>query len=314
MRFALLCALSLALAGCGGPRKPAATTTVTSGTDASWFRDLVDAQRDLTLSIRPRVLSRDPVYGPLVRKAIRLTAASKRVNIGATALDAIQEADEILIAVRSSEPLDAVVVVSGVPSGIDVEKVVDDSGKSPWGASSRTPNGLTEILVRESDPPTLLYPVGERTWVFGAGKAARRVRDRLGLRSTRPGPVSVTDDAPVTIHVRGELLERLRGIARSGLRPVVDHLTEITLSLSQGNKGTVLCALIYEDERAAATAEGRTSEILAILPEKVSPRLEFLKHAEIKRQGRTVAVTATLPPDLLARLADVTETQRDATH
>jgi len=285
--------------------------------DTGWVRDIVDASHDLTVSLRPKRLARDPIYGPLVRKASRMAAGESRsLYLGSTTLEALEQSDEVLLAVRSSDPLDAVLIVSGVPSGIDVERVLDDSGRSPWRSAARMPNGLLALSSRESDPEGTLYVVGERMWVLGIGGANDRVRERLVERDGRVlprPPASLTPrttpletaEPPIAIRLQGELLDRLRGLARNGLGPIFDHLLDVRMVLASGDQGSLSATLDYEEDKSAERARGRTQELMTLLPEKVSPRLTFLRSASVRRAGHSVQVTAKLPKEVLRSFADV---------
>src|SRR5205807_8191315 len=227
-------------------------------------------------------LAHDPIYGPLVRKAARMAAGESRsLYLGSTTLEALEQSEEVLLAVRSSDPIDAVLIVSGVPSGIDVERVLDDSGRSPWRESARMPNGLLALASRESDPPGVLYVVGERTWVFGIGTGALRVRERLVEQSGRtpprapgfltPNAGASSPEAPLAIRLQGELLDRLRDRSRNGLRPIFDRLLDVRLALGSGEQGNLIAILDYEEDKAAERARGRAEELIAYVPEKISP-------------------------------------------
>lgn len=311
---AALTVAALTAAACGGraatPRAPSMTL---ARDDATWLGDVIDTTRDPTLILRPNLLARDPVYGPLVRKATRMAAAeSKALPFGRSALEALEQADEVRIAVRGTRPLDAVIVVSGVPAGVDVEKLVDDTGARPWTDATRTPNGLLQLASREVDeagaPASVLYVVGDRTWVCAVGRAIERVDERLVRRGTRPRPPPLRPEEHeglLAIHLRGEPLERLRNLSRSGLRPLAEHLDEVDLVLGQGSEGTLLVRFSYDAPGSAEAASAHTEKLLAVLPKTISPNLQFLAQAGVKRAGRTVEVKATLPRDLLVRLADV---------
>ncbi|WP_394839754.1 hypothetical protein LVJ94_22975 [Pendulispora rubella] len=312
LRFLVPLLVAMPLA-CAGRAAPESRVSVAAADDTGWVRDIVDGSRDLTVNLHPKKLSHDPIYGPLVRKASRLAAGESRSSyLGSTTLEVLEQSDEVLLAVRSSHPLDAVIIVSGVPSGVDVEKVRDDDGRSPWKEATRMPNGLLALSSRESNPPGTLYVVGERTWVLGVGPAAERLHERLverGGRTTPRAPSTLAPsgnqkDAPLSIKLQGELLDSLRGVARSGLRPIFDQLSYVRLALASGDQGNLEAVFLYEQDKAAERAKGRAQELITVVPEKISPNLAFLRDATIERSGRSVQVTAKLPRQFLRGLAD----------
>ena len=203
------------------------------------------------------------------------------------------------------------IVVAGVPAGVDVEKLVDDTGARPWTDATRTPNGLLQLASREVDeagaPASVLYVVGDRTWVCAVGRAIERVDERLVRRGTRPRPPQLRPEEHeglLAIHLRGEPLERPT-TCRGAPGPLAEHLDEVDLVLGQGSEGTLLVRFSYDAPGSAEAASAHTEKLLAVLPKTISPNLQFLAQAGVKRAGRTVEVKATLPRDLLVRLADV---------
>ena len=106
------------------------------------------------------------------------------------------------------------------------------------------------------------------------------------------------------VKLRGESLERIRARTRSALAPLTDRLLGVNLALTSGGEGEIRATFAYSDDQAATHAELRGREVIDLLAEKLAPRLDFMKTAEIKRSRASLELRAKLPAALLKRFAE----------
>ena len=314
MRRALLVLLGLALhigcSGCAATTDAAAAPATAAKQDLGWYEASIDETHDFVVTLRPHALAVDPTYGPIFRRATQLAATRVRALVGSTTLEAFEGADDVVVAVRDARATDAVIVVGGVPSEIDPAKLVDTDGRPLWRelhdgsarADERTSHVL-EFLPKEPDARARLFVLPGRTWVIGVGEGAFRVAAALSHASV-VRPYLPDARPPIVVHLRGEILELIRARTQHALAPISDRLLGVTVALTAGGEGQVLATFTYADDRAATRAEARGREVINALAEKMAPRLDFMKMAEIKRFRSTIELRAKLPPALLRRFAD----------
>ena len=280
--------------------------------ELDWYEASIDESRDLVIMVRPRALAEDPMYGPILRRAAQIAAANVRsIRAGSTMLEAFEAADDLVVAVRGdaensalkrARELDAVIVVGGVPSGIDPAKLVDSEGKPLWRVLSEKNPHIIELLPVETSAAGRLFILPDRTWVIGVGEGAFRVGAALSRSEStaylpEPRP-------PFMVKLRGESLERIRARTRSALAPLTDRLLGVNLALTSGGEGEIRATFAYSDDQAATHAELRGREVIDLLAEKLAPRLDFMKTAEIKRSRASLELRAKLPAALLKRFAE----------
>lgn len=174
---------------------------------------------DLLIVIRPQAVRRDDAYGPVVRRAIELARAHSRLVAETGALEAMEDADEVIVGARDRGtgdadlagrgPPDLVVVVRGVRANVDPASLVDEAGHALWRAAPGGPSPDVRELVRapsgapagpatpadDDTPEASLFELPGRTWVVASGEARARARDVFS-RSDGPGSDVPTPGVP----------------------------------------------------------------------------------------------------------------------
>lgn len=297
--------MALATAACGAPPPPAPPPIDRS--EPHW-QDVLDATPELLVIVRPRALRRDKVYGPLLRRAIEAARQQSRVVAATRVLDALEDAGELVVALRLEAPDRAgelVLIERGVPGDVDPGALVDDDGRPVW---SPGPSGRVRELVRERDDhghplDASLFELPGRTWIIATGDARGRAREALGHPFGRP-PIDPDPTALAVVRIDGpSLVSRVHALQDlGGLSAVGHHLRSVTLALPPGGEGSVMTTLVYDDEDAAALAEVATQQVLAVLKRRGSNRLSWLVPARVERPGKQLVLTSPLPPGLIDAL------------
>jgi hypothetical protein len=309
LAFVLALAAAGSVAGCAGKNDPAMPPPAVAQPAIGWYEASVDETHDFVVTLSPHALAADPTYGPIFRRASQLAATRVQALVGSTTLEAFEGADDVVVAVREAKGPDAVIVVAGVPSEIDPAKLVDTDGRPLWrmlhdgNGRDEGHSRVAEFLPREAEARARLFVLPGRTWVIGVGEGAFRVGSALS-HATVIGPYLPDPRPPIVVHLRGEILELIRARTQRALAPIADRLLGVTFALTAGGEGQVLATFTYADDRAATRAELRGREVIDALAEKMAPRLDFMRAAEIKRSKGTVELKAKLPPALLRRFAD----------
>jgi len=325
-RAALLSLGGLLLCGCGSPvgaaGRPAAYAVARAALPSPTLEGLLSRPPDLVLTVHPRAFARDPVYGPLLRRASELASAyAGPTNLGTTALAVLERTDEIVVA-ENDRGSEAVVVLRGVPAELDPLDVVDPTGRRLW-----TPvRGDIRAASRELSPvdaaDAALFVAPGLTWVVASGPAIAKARAAL-LGDVGAQAFAGDDTALVSLSIPGGALPQLR---QGALAPVGTRLRTIRFELTPGSSGLIVGKLSYEDELAAASAEGtvlaatlafrhRLEEDVAAAdvaprlpgggrPPRRATNLDWLGAAKVEREGVVVSVRAPIPRpwlDVLAR-------------
>ena len=167
------------------PKAPAAEKS------NAWFAILIDDSSDWQIRIRPRDLAQDPVFGPVLQRAEReASAAIAQARLGETTLQALEQSDVLVFAVRTAKPLDAVLVVGGAPATTSPDAMVDDQGNPLWrhvDAPSRSVEEYVRAIPSAPDQPGVrLVALPGRTWIIAMGGAVDRMARALSIPS--PGP------------------------------------------------------------------------------------------------------------------------------
>ena len=319
---------------CGGNALAPSTQTSPVAAEPRW-EDAFDATPELMVFVYPSALRSDRVYGPLLRRAIALVRQRSRVVAQTRALDAMEDADEVILGLRpgSSETAeDIVVVVRGVRADVDPAALVDSEGRPLWAPG---PMGRVRELIRADaasppseagEVPASLFELPGRTWVIAAGDARTRARSaftRTPARSRSRAPVEPgADDALVTIRIDGAALVRRVPALRSGdLGSVGRRLDDMTFELAAGSVDGVAPAdggplpapdrkvkatLSYANEDAAALAESTVRQALEAIQRKKPEGLAWLPSEQITVErpppGKRVVLTTPLPPRLIDAL------------
>jgi hypothetical protein len=328
---------------CGASAPRAATRAVDA--EPRW-EDVVDTTPELMVVLFPMALRKDRVYGPLLRSAIKLVREQSRVVDETRALDAMEDAEEVIVGVRPNPAGDArrgaatgevFVVVRGVRADEDPAALVDAEGHLLW---TQGPSGRVRELVRSDDrsaaptpfaePPVAasLFELPGRTWLIASGDA--RTRARAAFARTAPSPRPATGleglepssaDSLAVLRIDGpSLVARVRALQpQSALGAVGQRLVAVTLELAVPGpvqdagpevdfRRTVRASFSYADEDAAALAEATVRDAVGAIARKRPDALAWLASASVDRPspggapGRSVVVTAPLPPRLVADL------------
>ncbi len=281
--------------------------------------DLLAHPADVRVTLHPPAVTRDRVYGALLRRASALAAAyAGPRSMGTTALVALERADEVLAAVNDAG--EAVVVLRGVPADLEATRVVDETGHPVWrpivGDLRRT--FVEYAPVVEADATLFVLP--ERVWVVASGAARAHTRDAL---IDGAGAVSFKEGDPglAVITIRGSALVRRDSRLRVGrLAPLGRSLLWASFELTAGAQGVLVTRLDYTEALAASDAEQTARDIVSafrrLLEEGAKakthadpPPLSWLAAAGVDRAGVVVTVRAPIPKtwlDAIAR-ADVPE-------
>jgi hypothetical protein len=302
-----------ALGGCGARGTGPPSISLASA-EPHWESALGPAP-DLLVVVRPRALRKDTVYGPLVGRAIELAREHTPIVASTGALDAMEDADEVIVGARDSGPNgagDMVVVVRGVRANVDPANIVDELGHPLWAAG---PNGsatsVTELLRTRADNDTpsgdptavdaSLFELPGRTWVIATGAARARARDAFA----RPGPVGsdplgVPSSSLAVLQLRGAaLVSRVRALRPPGLlSPLGNELATVTVVLTPGNDGIIRATLSYRDERAVALADTTLRETINALSRAKPAEYAWLRSATVQTSRCCVVVTTPLPRPL----------------
>lgn len=295
----------------------------------SW-QDVFEGTPELYAVVRPRLMKKDPVYGNFFKVLMRL-AQARAQSAGATALEAAEGCDEILVGISKKEgqPDDAAIVLRGVPASLDPQRVTDAAGHPMFrlvDPHAKVPE--LERLERRDVTGGSLFVLPDRTWVVAIGQARTRARQAFAAPFGRPAPRA---DAAALASVRldaNAFLKSSRFGASPVTAPLVKKLTAAIIGLRPG-KGGVVVTLQYQDEDATAWAEMQAKKVLAELAQaeppphverplqagarrpttppplparESGPRFAWLKDAQVTREANSIDVRLPVPPRLLEEL------------
>jgi hypothetical protein len=317
-RCARWISLASALAGCAD--LPPTRAGRPAFVEPVWT-DVFDPAPPLVFSFRPQSLQADPLYGPLLRKALALVRLRSRAVATTHAIDAIEDADEVICGARPEpgetlDDVDLVVAIVGVRADIDPAAVVDASGHPLWAAG---PPGKVRELVRAADADWAtdagepdLGPVGAslfelpgRTWVIASGLEASRAREAFA-HPRRRASVAIDRDALAALRIDGpSLVARIPFLhGSSALAPIGGRLRDVAVVLGPGRGGELEATLAYADPHAAALAEGAIQDVIAAFRRKRPDGLTWIGALRVGSSATSSAVTlsTTLPAELTAAL------------
>jgi hypothetical protein len=267
------------------------------------IEDAFDGEPELLVVVRPTKLSRDPLYGPLLRRVSQLASSHAAVAaaVGTTALAALERADEVILASYDAKAHDALVAVRGVPAEIDPAHVVDTNGAPLWEHTRDLPRGVEELAASDHAAYAVLFVLPARAWVIAVGPAVARTRaafveDRHGVGS----PLGAVDPDPLVVaRLRGDALARMRPqLADGPLAPVTRDLDSATLTLEpgpQGQVGEVVARFVYGDAPFAVRAESPIRDVLAAFTRAYDAQAPWLHAVTVARDDRVVAVRGRIP-------------------
>ena len=313
-------------AGCAAKARPPEVEAVEAHAVEPRWEDVIDRTPELFLVVRPRALQKDKMYGALLRRAIELVRQQSRIVAATRALDALEDTDEVIAAMRSpsgGRAEELVIVARGVRADVDPGKLVDAEGHTLWAPG---PAGPVRELLRDThdepghpddpagSPPEIggasLFELPGRTWVIASGEARARARDVLAHPTNRPA-IDIDPEALAIVRIDGRsLVARVRPLAESGgLAAVGRRLEAATLVLPPGNDAALRATLAYEDEIAAGAAQASVEEAVAAIARsngnakaKREAGLAWLGTAKVDRVDKRVTITAPLPQPLMDAL------------
>lgn len=303
-----LALLSLGATSCGGKPPPVAAKTTIA--EPRW-QDVIDTIPELLVIVRPKALRQDRVFGPLLERAIAAARERSRVVAATTTLQAMEDADEVVLGWRPDtheQVGETLSVERGVRADIDPAKLVQDDGHAIW---SPGPPGPTPELVCEQDEQghqvdASLFELPGRTWVVVTGAARVRARAAFAHPEQRP-PLQLGDpDALALMRVDGpSVVAHVPTLQdRGDLAAVGRHLRSLMMVLPPGSEGAVRFTFTYDDEEFAAFAEVALRAVPSAFANStaVRPEWAWLKDAKVERPDKRVVMTAPLPPGLIAGL------------
>ena len=321
-------------AGCatahGAPSTPTAPPTaaahaVTAAFEAPTpsaptFDGVLSHRADLVLTLHPPAIARDPVYGPLFRRASELASAyAGPTNLGTTALALVERTEEVVIA-ETDKGKEAVVVLRGVPAAVDALEVVDTFGRPIWRVVHGDTRGSSRELAPTGTEDAALFVLPGLVWIIASGPAVARVRAALTNGLAKDALLG-DETSLVLLSLPGDALPQLK---QGELATVGAGLLRIELEMMSGASGLVVAKLAYTDTQRAASAEGtvlsvtlafrhRLEEAIqardghALSPAAPAPPpspptsgqraggLDWLGAAKVDREEKTVVVRAPLP-------------------
>lgn len=306
----------LAVAACSRPP----TTTrpaVASPARRLVLEELLSRPADATLTLHPRAIARDRVYGPLLRRASALAAAyAGPRSLGTTALVALERTEEVDAATGDSG--EAVVLLQGVPADLDVTQVVDEAGHPVWKPAVGDVRQSFVEYESASGSDASLFVLPERTWIAAAGSSRGRTRE--ALIETTTVAFAPTFALLAELSIRGGVLVRRDERLRTGpLAPVGQSLVRASFALTPGAEGVIVARLSYSDGGAAEGAERTAREVVSAFRRRLeqiekkgeqapspggkAPPLAWLAAAGIERTSTTVNVRAPIPREWLDAIA-----------
>jgi hypothetical protein len=262
------------------------------------WQDVFDGVPELVVVLRPERLRRDPMYGQLLNRAIDAARAQSPVVAATRALDAIDDADEIVVGLQGG---DVVAVALGVRADVDPAKLVDSGGHPLWTPAESA--GRVRELTGTTEPSASLFELPNRTWVMASGEARMLARQVFAHPLNRP-MLDRGGDALAMIRIDGRsLVRRVPQLATGMLAAVGRHLQSVRVTLSPGEDHAVLATLFYADDDAAGVAAITLREAAAALGRAHgAEKLAWLGSAEVEQSGTHVVVRAPLPSELVGAL------------
>jgi hypothetical protein len=209
----------------------------------------------MLLMLHPAELSRDSVYGPVVKSALRVALQRSAHLASYGMLEAVLSCEMVVVGKSGdSDAVDGVVVLRGVRADLDPGRIGGDGGGTLWHAVPAAASGGTFAEYANASEASL-FDLGNRTWVVAAGARRQEARQVFAHPFGRPLPFE-EDGALALLRIRGETMLTLAPRLRNGdLAPVGKHLASASLELRPGGEGALAAAFVYRDDEASAFAE-----------------------------------------------------------
>lgn len=312
------------LPGCAAGPRDGVRVPAGAATDERSWEELLEPTPDLLVVIRPQAVRRDRVYGPLVDRAISLARARNPLVAVSGAYEAMDDADEVVIAARNLDEerlAELAIVVRGVRASVDPGRLVDERGSALWVPGPSAPRADVRELVRAAGPAgraeeevsgeipdASLFELPGRTWVFATGLARTRAREALAGPWRAPsldrGDPDLGGDAPVAVRISGRaLVQHIRAFRAPGLlAPLGRGLRSVTVTPSPGDSATVQAIFAYDDGRAVAQAGATAKDAAVALSAANSTDFAWLGASSVRTSACCVIVTTPLPARLVGGL------------
>jgi hypothetical protein len=269
------------------------------------LEDVFDGEPALLVVVRPTRLARDPLYGPLFRRAGELAAARSGVGgaVGTTTLRALEQSDEVLVGIDDPHAKDAVVALRGVPANLEPSRLLDTNGAVLWAHYRDWPRGVEELTPADASVEASLFALPRRAWVIAVGGARERARaaydGRTEENSLAPSAITMDAEPLAVARLRGDAIVRLRpSLAEGALAEVVRALDFLTISLQpgpEGQVGEVVARFVYAGEPFAERAQGRVEDVLAAFTRTYEKSAPWLHAVKVSREERAVVVRGRIP-------------------
>jgi hypothetical protein len=302
-----ICVLIFCACGSSAPRRVAAPPT-----DA-WLALLVDDASDWQVKLRPRDLERDPVFGPVLTRAEReASAAIVQARIGETTLQALEQSDVLLLAVRTAHPLDAVLIVGGAPASTSPDAMVDDHGAPLWRKIDAPGRTIEEYVLAApptpDQPAARLVAIPGRTWIIATGGAIDRAARALSSGPAgpyRPGDAPTKDGQDlVELLAVGELLVPLKNSRGELLQPLLAPLTKVGVRVDGGRSPAAHVVLTYRDEVSAIHAEDLLQTLKTVVETKYPHFQALIEAAAITQVKHDIHIDSAIPGGLVHMLLE----------
>jgi hypothetical protein len=264
--------------------------------------DAFDGEPALLVVVRPTKLTRDPLYGPLIRRASQLASARVSVAeaVGTTALTALERTEEVILGAYDRDARDAVIALRGVPADVEASRVLDTNGKPLWAHVRDLPRGIEELAPVDPTASAALFVLPRRAWVVAVGGAVARARAAFVEGAHGSASLGAIDDGPLVVaRLRGAALLRARpSLADGPLAPVARDLDVVSVGLEPGPEGAVgevVARFEYGEPAFAERAERCVADVLAAFTRKYEAEAPWLHAIKVSRTERAVLVRGRIP-------------------
>jgi hypothetical protein len=329
MKLVVGACLALSVGACGGTPARSPSAGARAVVEPQW-QDALGARPRVLLTLRPKVLLKDPVYGPLLRRALELARQQSHAVASTRLVEAVEQSEEVIAGVLADEgatlrpsgpgaqserlpgqelpgqePI--VAVLRGMPAELDPAKLVDAEGTLLWVPG---PSGPVRELVHEVDKdgtpnPASLFELPGRTWVIVSAAARARIREAFSRPTGQALPRIDADadaEALAALRIDGPaLVARTRPLSSGMLRAVGHELQSVALMLSPGAAREVRAVLQYADAESSATAAQKLTQVMQALSHGNSPAISWLSSVVVEPSPSrsTVVLKAPVPPEIL---------------
>ncbi len=279
--------------GCGGGGPPPAARVEDAGR-ARAGRTSSSRRRTCCSCCTRRSSSRDSVYGPVVKSALRVALPSAAPTSLRTACSKRCRAAEMVVVGKSGDS-------DGGRRGRRPARrarrsrsrvgIAGDTGGTACGTRCRQHSAVPEFA---NGNDVSLFDLGARTWVVAAGARRQEAREVFAHPFGRPLPFE-EDGALALLRIRGETLLDIAPRLRNGdLGPVGKHLAAASLELRPGGEGALVTDFVYRDDESSAFAESTLRDVARALAAPQDGKPPWIAAAEVTQQSRTVEVKAKI--------------------